>query len=646
MDAFISGGTREERKNRKKERKEKRRRRRIITSSDSDSSDDANIQVYWGLLQRQQALAKLGEYLAKIQQYNGSVAKKDKKDEKVTGNTSLSKIKNSTVENQVQRNLEKSSTEYSEDSVSDSEEYLEDFETIVDYAGMLEGPYELHTDESGNKQYELLETKQYPYRDRENQAQKEEEKVARETNEIKRVAEEQAEAQRVAEEQAEAQRVAEEQAEAQRVAKEKAEIEERERAERERAERERVEKERAERERVEKEIAERERVAKQQAAQAKAKAKAKAPAQASAQIVIQREHDTLKPGFNAYEANMSQKLLEIKTRIDTVKDAIKHIEDDLDSRVHNGDLRWIRGVITRCELNHHKLTTLFGELNDIKSNMGSQEQNKVFNESVNISINEVSELITKTENQIELAKQVIQAIHAEQEAKQLAEQAEEAKKNAKRAERERAERERAERERAEREREAEANLEYTNNHIIELKDILVDSMKIIKQNSVDVANATNNIDQLEELIQLLRQNKFKINKLITNFNDASSFANSVIRGNDPSTHQLVNPNYEKLKKTPIYKILIKNIQETNELVTNIRKLAEHNLELANTKLNIAQRQAELAQIQEQHELAKNIEITKARIKEIDQSIAANEEVIRKADGQNKQLRKFLKNTYP
>ena len=626
MDAFISGGTREERKNRKKERKEKRRRRRIITSSDSDSSDDANIQVYWGLLQRQQAMAQIGRYFAKIQQYRESVAKKDKKDEKVTGNTSLSKIKNSTVENQVQRNLEKSSTEYSEDSVSDSEEYLEDFETIVDYAGMLEGPYELHTDESGNKQYELLETKQYPYRDRENQAQKEEEKVARETNEIKRVAEEQAEAQRVA--------------------KEKAEIEERERAERERAERERVEKERAERERVEKEIAERERVAKQQAAQAKAKAKAKAPAQASAQIVIQREHDTLKPGFNAYEANMSQKLLEIKTRIDTVKDAIKHIEDDLDSRVHNGDLRWIRGVITRCELNHHKLTTLFGELNDIKSNMGSQEQNKVFNESVNISINEVSELITKTENQIELAKQVIQAIHAEQEAKQLAEQAEEAKKNAKRAERERAERERAERERAEREREAEANLEYTNNHIIELKDILVDSMKIIKQNSVDVANATNNIDQLEELIQLLRQNKFKINKLITNFNDASSFANSVIRGNDPSTHQLVNPNYEKLKKTPIYKILIKNIQETNELVTNIRKLAEHNLELANTKLNIAQRQAELAQIQEQHELAKNIEITKARIKEIDQSIAANEEVIRKADGQNKQLRKFLKNTYP
>ena len=159
MDAFISGGTREERKKRKKERKEKRRRRRIITSSDSDSSDDANIQVYWGLLQKQQALAKLGEYLAKIQQYNGSVAKKDKKDEKVTGNTSLSKIKNSTVENQ---------------------------------------------------------------------AQKEEEKVARETNEIKRVAEEQAEAQRVA--------------------KEKAEIEERERVERERAAKQQAEK--AEREKI------------------------------------------------------------------------------------------------------------------------------------------------------------------------------------------------------------------------------------------------------------------------------------------------------------------------------------------------------------------------------------------------------------
>ena len=87
MDTYISGGTREERKKRKDDKKERRRSKRRekrerrmerrMSSSDSDSSNDANIQVYWGLLQRQQALAKLGGYLAKIQQYNGSVAKKD-----------------------------------------------------------------------------------------------------------------------------------------------------------------------------------------------------------------------------------------------------------------------------------------------------------------------------------------------------------------------------------------------------------------------------------------------------------------------------------------------------------------------------------------------------------------------------------------
>uniref|UniRef100_A0A6C0DZW2 Uncharacterized protein n=1 Tax=viral metagenome TaxID=1070528 RepID=A0A6C0DZW2_9ZZZZ len=86
MDTYISGGTREERKKRKDDKKERRRskrrekrerrKERRMTSSDSDSSDDANIQVYWGLLQRQQALAQIGRYLAKIQQYNGSVAKK------------------------------------------------------------------------------------------------------------------------------------------------------------------------------------------------------------------------------------------------------------------------------------------------------------------------------------------------------------------------------------------------------------------------------------------------------------------------------------------------------------------------------------------------------------------------------------------
>jgi len=92
MDTYISGGTREERKKRKDDKKERRRskrrekrerrKERRMTSSDSDSSDDANIQVYWGLLQRQQALAQIGRYLAKIQQYNGSVAKKAEVEDK------------------------------------------------------------------------------------------------------------------------------------------------------------------------------------------------------------------------------------------------------------------------------------------------------------------------------------------------------------------------------------------------------------------------------------------------------------------------------------------------------------------------------------------------------------------------------------
>jgi hypothetical protein len=304
MDAFISGGTREERKNRKKERKERRlskrrekrerRKERRMTSSDSDSSNDANIQVYWGLLQRQQAMAQIGRYLAKIQQYRESVGMKDKKDEKITENTSLSKIKNSTVENQVPRNPEKSSSEYSEDSVSSSGKYSDDFNIQVDDAGQIEDPYQLHTDESGDKQYRLLTAeKEEQKRDRVQANQQADLALAQEKEAQAQIAHAEAEAQaQIAHAEAEAQR---ERLERERAhAKQQADLALAQRAHAE-AERERLERERLERERV------------------------------AAQIVIPRKQGTLNSGFNAYEANMPQELLEIKTRIDDVTKAEREI---------------------------------------------------------------------------------------------------------------------------------------------------------------------------------------------------------------------------------------------------------------------------------------------------------------------------------
>jgi hypothetical protein len=327
-----------------------------MTSSDSDSSNDANIQVYWGLLQRQQALAQIGRYLAKIQQYRESVAKKDKKDEKITGNTSLSKIKN---------------------SGSSSEKDSDDFDDV----GQVEDQSQLYTDESGNKQYGLFETTQRPDRDIENQEQKNEESAKREAKEN---AERELERERVAKENAEREAKAEREAEAKR----KAEAQE----------------------------AEAKRKAEQKVAQAQAHAQA--PVQASAQMVIQ---PTIKSGLNAYEDNLPQELLEIKTRIDKVTEETAHMESILNQLgIDSSNLNYIQKIITRCEMNLTTLTNLLDELVAFRK-VGSQELNKESQEINSIQIFRIETLAAKTKEQIKLAKE--RKIQIER-AKQQAEEAE------------------------------------------------------------------------------------------------------------------------------------------------------------------------------------------------------------------------------
>jgi hypothetical protein len=241
------------------------------------------------------------------------------------------------------------------------------------------------------------------------------------------------------------------------------------------------------------------------------------------------------------------------------------------------------------------------ELADINRAIGYNIQVIQQQEKILQLINTVTEKLRNLQQQANQAEQ--QANHAEHQANQAEQQLNQARQQLNQAQ-QRAHKDQAQYHQVK--QQTEEQLQYTHDVIEDLKVKLIYNMQIIKQNSVDVANATN-IDQLEELILLLKQNKFEINKLIATFDERVVFADSVINGIDQSTRQHVNA---------IYTILNQNIQETRDLVTNINKLAESNLELAEKKLSSAHASDKLQKNENKIILIKQIEEYNTKIAEL------------------------------